>query len=88
MENLWFDQKGQSIVEYLLLIAVLALGFIVGGKYLRNIIKSRSEPSQYEAFQNWDRKYVANEDRWYMGTDITAFTNGTPTIGTDEKKSW
>lgn len=92
LRKLLLNNKGQNVIEYLLIIAVLALGIVVGGKYIRNVLRHRTDAARYG--QNYVRTdtnsyYVVNADR---KTEITRFTKGeddaASDFGKEEKQAW
>ncbi len=43
------NKKGQNVIEYILIIAVLAAGIIIAGKALKTYIEANSDPAGHEA---------------------------------------
>ncbi len=42
------ESKGQNVIEYLLIIAVLAAGIVIAGTALKNYITTKAVPLVYE----------------------------------------
>ncbi|MCK4532155.1 hypothetical protein KAU39_00070 [bacterium] len=42
------NKKGQNVIEYILIIAVLAAGIIIAGGALKSYLTSKGSPAQYE----------------------------------------
>ena len=52
--------KGQNIVEYLLIIAIIALGVVVGTQYIRQYVNDEASvsvhPNAEEYWDNWKKR--------------------------------
>lgn len=42
------NKKGQNVIEYILIIAVLAAGIIIAGGALKTYLTSKATPATYE----------------------------------------
>ena len=65
LRRLWADERGDDLIEYVLLCAFFALATVAAFEF--------TATSMNTAYQSWD---TAQQDRWDLNADLTPTDTG------------
>jgi Flp pilus assembly pilin Flp len=65
LRRLWADQRGEDLIEYVLLCAFMALATVVAFQLTAGGMKT--------VYEGWD---AAQQDRWDLNADLTPTDGG------------